>query len=549
MKKILLSIAVIGVAGALAISASNAIFSDVEMSTGNTFTAGEIDLKIDNTSYYSNTPGLYNSETSWLMKDLEEGTDFFFMFEDLKPGDWGEDTISLHVKDNDSWLCVDVTLTSDDDNGLTEPEEGDGDVTGGDGEGELADRVAFIWWADDGDNVLEEDEYLLPSGPLGALEVGETATVALADSTFNLWGDIGPFPGDDIRYIGKAWCFGRLTPEPLPQDHEGFTVPVGGNGPDVRGTGFVCDGSVEDNITQTDGMTADISFRAVQSRNNTAFVCTRPEVEPDTGTLTIIKRVPTGDADPNDFDFDVTDDGGYLVHDDVSQGSYELEAGDYTVTEEDFPGYTADFYDCGGDGSVLIEADTETVCIVVNTEDTGTLTVLKTVIIDDGGNETEDDFDLFVDGSPESFGSPIVLVAGAHVVAETGVSGYSATYGGDCDSDGNVTVPADGSASCTITNNDIAPNITLIKDVINNSGGTFGSSDFNMTVNDISVPSGTSILVDANFANVIDEDPVEGYHFENITGDPECPDVLAGTATLNEGQAITCTITNGDDPV
>ncbi|MCK5592268.1 MAG: SipW-dependent-type signal peptide-containing protein, partial [Candidatus Pacebacteria bacterium] len=49
MKKILLSVAVIGIAGVLAVNATSALFTDVERSTGNTFTAGEIDLKIDNT--------------------------------------------------------------------------------------------------------------------------------------------------------------------------------------------------------------------------------------------------------------------------------------------------------------------------------------------------------------------------------------------------------------------------------------------------------------------------------------------------------------------
>jgi len=48
MKKILLSIATLGVAGAVVIGGTTAIFSDSEVSTGNTFTAGAIDLQIDN---------------------------------------------------------------------------------------------------------------------------------------------------------------------------------------------------------------------------------------------------------------------------------------------------------------------------------------------------------------------------------------------------------------------------------------------------------------------------------------------------------------------
>src|SRR3989344_3987648 len=193
MKKILLSLATVALVGAAVIGGTAAIFSDTEVSTGNTFTAGAIDLTVDNTSYYN---GVFNEGTSWLQKDLEEG-DWFFHFEDLKPGDYGEDTISLHVNNNDSWLCADVTLTSNQDNGSTEPEFNDEQPWTA-GEGELADNVHFIWWADDGDNVLEDDEVLLPGGPLGALGVGETATVPLADSNVNIWANATgtPLVGD-----------------------------------------------------------------------------------------------------------------------------------------------------------------------------------------------------------------------------------------------------------------------------------------------------------------------------------------------------------------
>ncbi|MFA6254643.1 MAG: TasA family protein [Patescibacteria group bacterium] len=49
MKKIVLSLSVIAVVAALAIGATVAYFSDTEISSGNTFTAGSIDLKVDHT--------------------------------------------------------------------------------------------------------------------------------------------------------------------------------------------------------------------------------------------------------------------------------------------------------------------------------------------------------------------------------------------------------------------------------------------------------------------------------------------------------------------
>ena len=257
--------------------AAFAFFSDTETSTGNILAAGAIDLGIDNHSYYN---GQLNPETTWRVDfDLSDNPPRqFFNFRDIKPGDWGEDTISLNVTNNESWLCADVKLTSDDDNGLVDPEEDDGDNTPGPGEGELADAVGWYWWADDGDNVLETcqfespqpctDEVLLPAGPMGALNVGQTATVTLADSIKNIWtnqsGD--PLDPQDVRFVGKAWCFGDTTMTPYPQD--------GGNqqsGPDDRPIN--CDGSGVNNVAQTDSFTADISFRAVQSRNNEDFVC------------------------------------------------------------------------------------------------------------------------------------------------------------------------------------------------------------------------------------------------------------------------------------
>lgn len=258
----------IAAVAAIAVGATTAFFSDTETSTGNTFTAGAIDLTIDNESYYSaNTDAagnlVLNEGTSWL-QPLNLNGQFFFNFSDLKPGDWGEDTISLHVNNNDAYACVDVRLDSDDDNDITEPEDEDGD-DGSDEEGELADAVDFIWWVDDGDNVWEVGEQLLPAGPLGNLNVGQVATVALATPAGGIFG--GTLTGGQTYYIGKAWCFGGFDMEPYSQDGEGNP----NEGPIQRPV--VCNGSGEDNQTQTDSMTATISFYAEQARNNDDFQC------------------------------------------------------------------------------------------------------------------------------------------------------------------------------------------------------------------------------------------------------------------------------------
>src|SRR3989304_8603 len=156
MKKFLSSLLLIGIVALTAFGLSSAFFSDTETSQDNTFTAGELDLEIDNESYYN---GVFNDDLSWPFE--EWANQLFFNFTDIKPDDYGEDTISLHAE-NDYWLCMEMQVTKDDDNTCTETEqlddpscnEPDGDLN----DGELGGLINFAWWADDGDNVFEDDE-------------------------------------------------------------------------------------------------------------------------------------------------------------------------------------------------------------------------------------------------------------------------------------------------------------------------------------------------------------------------------------------------------
>ena len=46
----------------------------------------------------------------------------FFNFYDVKPGDEGENTISIHLDTNPAWMCLDVEVTKNDDVDCNEPE-------------------------------------------------------------------------------------------------------------------------------------------------------------------------------------------------------------------------------------------------------------------------------------------------------------------------------------------------------------------------------------------------------------------------------------------
>lgn len=298
MKRILMSGGLLAFAAVVAVSATGAFFSDTETSTGNTFTAGAIDLKIDNTSYVTNPEGtlVASPNNTWQLSDLTN--QLFFSFADLKPGDIGEDTISVHAGSNNAWACMALATTSTPDNGINDPEAAAGDTTDGPNGGELQNFLNFAFWNDDGDNVFETGETGITqlTGPASSIFNGNWLT--LADSGT---GTSSAILANSTRYIGKAWCFGTLTPAPLANNAS--TSPL------VRGTGFTCNGAGNNNIAQTDGIVVDVSFYAVQARNNGQFLCsslprftgsTTPQA-PTTGGLVVTKVVNGGNSVASNF--------------------------------------------------------------------------------------------------------------------------------------------------------------------------------------------------------------------------------------------------------
>ena len=151
MKKILLSIGSLLFAVAILAGGTGAFLSDSGTSTGNTFATGVIELKIDNESYSTDNWGklYFSTSTSWSLSNL--AGKLFFNFTDVKPGDIGEDTISLHVNNNNAYSCMNVKLTDTPENGQNEPESL-ADNTSGIHDGELQNYQYFVFWADDGED-------------------------------------------------------------------------------------------------------------------------------------------------------------------------------------------------------------------------------------------------------------------------------------------------------------------------------------------------------------------------------------------------------------
>lgn len=100
----------------------------------------------------------------------------------------------------------------------------------------------------------------------------------------------------------------------------------------------------------------------------------------------------------------------------------------------------------------------------------GTLRVVKQVVNDNGGGKGPGDFSLHVKvggadvpGSPQpgsTSGSEYTLPPNVYTVSEDAAAGYDASFGGDCDGSGQVSLGPGETKTCTITNNDAPPSGT-----------------------------------------------------------------------------------------
>lgn len=90
---------------------------------------------------------------------------------------------------------------------------------------------------------------------------------------------------------------------------------------------------------------------------------------------------------------------------------------------------------------------------------TGTITVVKTVINDNGGTATTSSFPLFIDGVSVTSGMTNNFSFSnnftPYTVTETSSAQYAQSFSGDCDENGLVYLNPAQNAFCVITNNDI----------------------------------------------------------------------------------------------
>lgn len=199
----------------------------------------EIDGSCAGGSAYQNTPGA--TCELWGFQDIT--TEQYFDFGDVKPGDHGRNLISLHVDDNDAYVCLIPHDLNDQENVIVDPEvaAGDGPTTGNPLDyGELSDELQFFLWEDNGDGAYQISENIL-AGPGTMIDQIQTQM-----ATMQLTGN-GP-----TEYIGLAWCAGDQT---------------------LNGAIVVCNGNGMGDIAQTDSLSASLTAYVEQVRNNPNFSC------------------------------------------------------------------------------------------------------------------------------------------------------------------------------------------------------------------------------------------------------------------------------------
>jgi hypothetical protein len=255
----------------------------------------------------------------------------------------------------------------------------------------------------------------------------------------------------------------------------------------------------------------------------------------------VVNNNSGGTAAPDDFSLTLGGDpvlSGVAV--DVNPGTYE--AGETQLAGYTFAGFSGD---CGDDGKTTVALGDHKTCTLTNNDDQATITVIKEVINDNGGLAGPNDFGLMLDGSGTTSGTPVDVDPGTHTAAEAGLAGYTFTgFSGDCDTNGDITIALGQSLTCTLTNNDQAATLVVIKHVINDNGGTAVASDFtldsggtNDSPDDFAGDElGTTVSLDAGSYGVTETGP-PGY---TRSDSADC----SGTIAL--GETKTCTVTNDD---
>jgi predicted ribosomally synthesized peptide with SipW-like signal peptide len=255
-RQVLAGMGAVGLASAGAGLGTTAYFSDTESFENNSLQAGSLDLKLDYKASYDGPNGpelIGQAPTQQQLLDQygepmdgpmtwEERADVGFAcdteglidgdampvfdLDDVKPGDYGEVTMSFHVCDNPAHVFFRGAVDEDLENGMTEPE---GEVDSTPDAGELSDAIDVRMWYDENcSNTYDEETGMADvlvvqdisgsmvyagnggvisdggSGTTTKLDVAKDAIAAFGDEAFDSAADVevGLFTFGNENYIG-----------------------------------------------------------------------------------------------------------------------------------------------------------------------------------------------------------------------------------------------------------------------------------------------------------------------------------------------------------
>jgi hypothetical protein len=238
-----------------------------------------------------------------------------------------------------------------------------------------------------------------------------------------------------------------------------------------------------------------------------------------------------------------------------------------------------------GSATIIAEEGEMITCTFTNKIQSSTLVLVKNVTRDNGGNATASSFPIHVKqgttditsngGSPfnvvdaqgnTATGSKTLTVpAGTYDISENSAdlgfpSGYTntsivCTGGSTGTGNGTAVLAAGQSATCTVTNDDVAPSLTLVKVLGDKHGRTETEADFTLTADGGTAGKlegvGPSKASGSSFkagTYALSESTVAGWEAAN-SGNWSCvkneQTLAAGKSiTLIVGDIATCTITN-----
>jgi predicted ribosomally synthesized peptide with SipW-like signal peptide len=97
--------------------------------------------------------GATRTENAGTWNDEEGTAKPLVSLDDVKPGDFGEFTLSFHLCDNPGYVWLQADNVSQAENGINDPES---EVDDSPETAELAENIRTAWWYDDGNNVVDE---------------------------------------------------------------------------------------------------------------------------------------------------------------------------------------------------------------------------------------------------------------------------------------------------------------------------------------------------------------------------------------------------------